>query len=123
MKAFDNTAETEICEIRETHPEKIEKAKKCIPDEDKLQALGEFYKVFSEPSRLKILYLLSAGEMCVCDIADSLSATVSGVSHQLKILKTARLVKFRKEGKSCLYSLADDHISKILSQGTEHIIE
>lgn len=123
MKACEKNEETGICEIRKIHPEKIKMAKEYIPDEEKLQALGEFYKVFSEPSRLRILYLLSAGEMCVCDIAESLSATVSGVSHQLKILKTARLVKFRKEGKSCLYSLTDDHISKILSQGTEHINE
>lgn len=123
MKASDQKTEAGICEIHEVHPDKVKEAVKYIPNEEKLQALGEFYKVFSEPSRLKILYLLSAGEMCVCDIADSLSATVSGVSHQLKILKTARLVKFRKDGKNCLYSLADDHISKILSQGTEHINE
>ncbi len=123
MDFFENTGCKDTCESYEVHPNKVEKAVRGIPDEERLFALGEFYKVFSEPSRLKILYLLASGEMCVCDIADSLSATVSGVSHQLKILKTARLVKFRKEGKSCLYSLADDHISRILSQGMEHINE
>lgn len=112
-----------VCACRHIHEDKVEKALKCMPDEEKLLSLGEFYKVFGEVSRLKILYLLFEGELCVCDIADSLSSSVSAVSHQLKILKNARLVKFRKEGKNCFYSLADTHISEILSQGMEHINE
>ena len=94
-----------------------------FPSPEKLQLLAEFYKVFGEASRLRILYLLYNKELCVCDIASSLNSTVSAVSHQLKILKNARLVKFRKDGKNCLYSLADSHISHILSQGTDHINE
>lgn len=94
-----------------------------IPGDNELLALSEFYKVFGEVSRLKILYFLSDGEHCVCDIAGSLGFTVSAVSHQLKILKNARLVKFRKDGKNYLYSLADNHIFSILFQGMEHIEE
>ena len=94
-----------------------------IPEGGELLSLGEFFKVFGEVSRLKILYLLLGRELCVCDIAESLGATVSAVSHQLKILKSARLVKFRKDGKSSIYSLADDHISTILAMGTDHINE
>ena len=91
--------------------------------EEKLFALADFYKVLGESSRLKILYLLYGRELTVSDIASGAGSTVSAVSHQLKILKNARLVKFRKEGKSCYYSLADDHISSILSLGMEHIEE
>ncbi|MBE6716160.1 MAG: helix-turn-helix transcriptional regulator [Ruminococcaceae bacterium] len=112
-----------VCESHHLHSEQVEEAVKCMPDEEKLLSLGEFYKVFGEVSRLKILYLLFDRELCVCDIAESLSSTVSAVSHQLKILKNARLVKFRKDGKNCYYSLADTHISGILYQGMEHINE
>ncbi len=117
------SSDVPVCECHHLHSEQIEKAVKCMPDEEKLLSLGEFYKVFGEVSRLKILYLLFDRELCVCDIAESLSSTVSAVSHQLKILKNARLVKFRKDGKNCYYSLADTHISGILSQGMEHINE
>lgn len=91
--------------------------------EEKLSALADFYKVLGEPSRLKILYLLYGCELPVSDIASGVGSTVSAVSHQLKILKNARLVKFRKDGKNSIYSLADDHISTILSMGTDHINE
>lgn len=97
--------------------------KNMSPDEEKLFALADFYKVLGEPSRLKILYLLYGKECSVSDIASEVGSTVSAVSHQLKILKNARLVKFRKDGKNSLYSLADDHISTILSMGTDHINE
>lgn len=117
------SSDVPVCECHHLHFEQVEEAVKCMPDEEKLLSLGEFYKVFGEVSRLKILYLLFDRELCVCDIAESLSSTVSAVSHQLKILKNARLVKFRKDGKNCYYSLADTHISGILSQGMEHINE
>ena len=94
-----------------------------MPEEETLWELGEFFKVFSEVSRLKILYLLYDRELCVCDISESLGSTASAVSHQLKILKNARLVKFRRDGKNCYYSLADNHISGILARGMEHICE
>lgn len=91
--------------------------------EEKLFALADFYKVLGESSRLKILYLLYGRELTVSDIASGVGSTVSAVSHQLKILKNARLVKFRRDGKNSIYSLADDHISTILAMGTDHINE
>ncbi len=116
-------SEAPVCECCHSTAFSGESAAAFVPDGEKLLALGEFYKVFGEVSRLKILYLLFGRELCVCDISEALGSSVSAVSHQLKILKNARLVKFRKEGKSCYYSLSDDHISKILSQGMEHINE
>ena len=112
-----------VCETVHIHEDCVREAKEHMPDEEKLYDLGELFKVFGEVSRLKILYLLYGRELCVCDIAESLGSTVSAVSHQLKVLKNARLVKFRKEGKNCLYSLADSHISLILAQGMDHICE
>lgn len=95
-----------------------------IPKEsENLYRLSDFYKVFGDSTRLKILFALFEKEVCVCDLADILNMTVSAVSHQLRILKNASLVKFRKEGKISYYSLADDHVKTIISTGLEHIKE
>ena len=105
------------------HPETIEKITKAMPDDDTLIDLSELFKVFGDSTRIKILSALSGGELCVCDISTILGMTSSAVSHQLKILKNAGLVSFRREGKTVFYSLADDHVMTILSQGLEHINE
>ncbi len=94
-----------------------------MPPEDELQDLGEFFKVFGDPTRLKIMYALMSTEMCVLDIAALLGMSQSAISHQLRILKQMDLVKNRREGKTIFYSLADDHIVTILSQGINHIEE
>lgn len=94
-----------------------------LPNNDVLYDLSELFKIFGEPSRIKILYVLLESEMCVCDIAQLLNMSQSAVSHQLRILKRSRLVKFRKEGKTVFYALADEHVFTILSQGLEHISE
>ena len=94
-----------------------------MPEEDKLYDLAELYKVFGDSTRIRILFLLLESEMCVCDIAQLLNMNQSAISHQLRILKQSRLVKNRREGKSVFYSLADDHVLTILSQGMEHIEE
>lgn len=94
-----------------------------LPDSGKLIELAELYKIFADGTRIKILYLLFEEELCVCDIAQAVGMTVSAVSHQLRVLKNAKLVKFRKDGKSVFYSLADEHVSLILSKGMEHINE
>ena len=94
-----------------------------LPDEEMLYDLADLFKVFSDTTRIKILFSLMAGELCVADIAQSIGATQSAVSHQLRILKAARLVRFQRDGKNVLYSLADDHVYTMLSQGMTHICE
>lgn len=94
-----------------------------MPPEEELQDLGEFFKVFGDVTRLKILYVLLCSEMCVIDIANLLGMSQSAISHQLRVLKQMDLVKNRREGKTIFYSLADSHIVTILSQGLDHIEE
>ena len=94
-----------------------------MPDEEILYDLADLFKVFSDTTRIKILYALMPGQRCVADIAETIGATQSAVSHQLRILKTARLVRFERDGKNVLYSLADDHVYTVLAQGMNHICE
>lgn len=101
----------------------IKKVDEKMPPEEELQDLGEFFKVFGDVTRLKILYVLLCSEMCVYDIAELLNMSQSAISHQLRVLKQMDLVKNRREGKTVFYSLADDHIVSILSQGLDHIEE
>lgn len=111
------------CEYMHAHPETIEKIKAIMPDDDALIDLAELFKVFGDSTRIKILSALSGGELCVCDISTAVGMTSSAVSHQLKILKNAELVRFRREGKTVFYSLADSHVNTMLEQGLEHINE
>ena len=90
---------------------------------DDLYQLADLFKVFGDPTRLRILYTLSDGELCVCDIASLLNMSQSAISHQLRFLKQARLVKSRKNGKTVYYALCDDHIQTILAQGIAHVQE
>lgn len=85
--------------------------------------LAELFKVFGDSTRIRILFVLFEAEVCVCDLAEVLHMTQSAVSHQLRILKQAKLVNARREGKSVFYSLADDHVRTIIAQGREHIEE
>ena len=85
--------------------------------------LAELFKVFGDPTRLRVLSVLIDGELCVQDIADSLDMTQSAISHQLKILKNSHLVKSRREGKQIMYALDDDHVRTIIAMGMEHIEE
>lgn len=97
--------------------------KMLMPAEEEIYYLAEFYKVFGDSTRIKILYVLLNRELCVNDIAQEVSMSPSSISHQLRVLKQHRLVKFRREGKTIFYSLADHHVENILSQGLEHIEE
>ncbi|RDY25818.1 ArsR family transcriptional regulator [Romboutsia weinsteinii] len=115
--------EINSCDCNELHPELISEAKNTMPQEEMLYDLAELFKVFGDTTRVKILYALFSSEMCVCDIADLLGMTHSAISHQLRVLKQARLVKFRKEGKTVFYSLDDSHISQIFDCGLHHIEE
>ncbi|MBO4694018.1 MAG: helix-turn-helix transcriptional regulator [Clostridia bacterium] len=112
-----------VCETGEIHKDLVESVRAGMPDIDILYDLAELYRIFADSTRIRILYVLFEKEVCVCDIALVLNMTVSAVSHQLRILRSAHLVRFRKEGKSCFYSLADDHVKTIIGQGIEHITE
>lgn len=111
------------CEAYEVHEDKIRVANEQMPDEDELYDLAELFKVFGDSTRIRILFVLFQSEMCVCDLAQSLNMNQSAISHQLKILKQAKLVTGRREGKSVIYSLADEHVRTIIDQGREHIEE
>ena len=111
------------CELQHVHEDTVKKIRGIMPDEDSLFDLAELYKIFGDSTRIKILYALFEAELCVCDIATLIGMSISAVSHQLRILKQASLVKFRRDGKSVYYSLADDHVRSILGQGMEHISE
>ena len=115
--------EIEVCSAHIEHADTISAVEKIMPKEELLYDLAELYKVFGDSTRIKILFALYESEMCVCDIAALLSMTQSAISHQLRVLKQSKLVKFRKDGKEVYYSLDDDHIFKILAQGLEHIKE
>lgn len=111
------------CEFLHAHEELIARVNDNMPDERMLYELAELYKVFGDSTRIKILYVLFESEMCVCDIAQLLGISQSAVSHHLRVLKQSKLVKFRKEGKSVIYSLTDDHVRTIIDQGLEHVCE
>lgn len=97
--------------------------KKSLPDENTLIDLAELFKIFGDSTRIKILFTLLQGERPVNEIAESLNMSQSAISHQLRILKSSRLIKCGREGKQSIYSLADSHVNTILSQGLEHIGE
>ena len=111
------------CQEPEVHLEEVERVRSMLPPDEHLYDLAELFKLFGDSTRLKILYALLEGELCVCDLAGLMAVTQSAVSHQLRVLKNSKLVKFRREGKTIYYSLADDHVVSILSQGMEHIEE
>jgi ArsR family transcriptional regulator len=94
-----------------------------IPEKEIMDFIGELFKGFADPTRVHILYLLAEQEQCVSDIAEKVELSQSAISHQLRILKQMQLIKFRREGKNILYSLADDHVKTILEMGLEHVLE
>ena len=116
-------AEVECCDVICVHEDMIQKVKKLLPEEEPIKELADFYKVFGDATRVKILCVLLESEMCVCDLAEVLDMTQSAISHQLRVLKQMKLVKNRRDGKTVYYSLADGHIQTIISQGMEHITE
>ena len=111
------------CEDVCLHHDIIERVNHHMPGEEELYDLAELFKVFGDTTRIRILYVLLESEMCVCDIAALLGMNQSAISHQLRILKQSRLVKFRRDGKSVFYSLADAHVHAMIAQGMEHIAE
>ncbi|MDN5331730.1 MAG: ArsR family transcriptional regulator, lead/cadmium/zinc/bismuth-responsive transcriptional [Tepidanaerobacteraceae bacterium] len=108
----------DMCDIFCIDEEKVKKLSGTIPHTNEL---AELFKVLADETRLKIVYLLSQDELCVCDIAAVLGLTVSNVSHHLRVLRVAHLVKFRREGKQVYYSLDDDHVIHIIKEGFAHV--
>jgi len=105
------------------HEDVVNQVRERMPEEETLYDLAELFKVFGDTTRIKILWALEEAEMCVCDIAALLNMTQSAISHQLRVLKQAKLVKSRKEGKVVYYSLDDDHVKEIFNKGLIHINE
>ena len=119
----EDTVDVARCDCSRVHQDIVEQVNAAMPDEEILYDLAELFKIFGDSTRIKILYVLFESEMCVCDIAQLLGISQSAVSHHLRVLKQSKLVKFRKEGKSVIYSLTDDHVRTIIDQGMEHVCE
>lgn len=105
------------------HSELLKKIRNDMPADELLQELGDLFKIFGDTTRIKIMYALYEGEMCVCAISELLNMTQSAISHQLKTLKDANLVSARRDGKEIYYSLSDEHVKSIIAEGFEHITE
>lgn len=120
MKA---TEFVDCCAETLVHNQIVGQVERNLPPDETLYDLAELFKVFGDSTRIRILYALFESEMCVCDIAELLGLTQSAISHQLRVLKAAKLVKFRREGKTVYYSLADQHVRSVIDQGMEHILE
>ena len=113
----------ERCDYIHAHEDIVNAVNAQMPDEEILYDLAELFKVFGDSTRIKILYVLFESEMCVCDIAQLLNMNQSAISHQLRVLKQSKLVKYRRDGKTVFYSLADGHVRTTLGQGMEHVAE
>ena len=111
------------CKTFLLHEDAIKKVSETTPGEESLYNLADFFKMFGDTTRIKILYALFTTEMCVCDLSEILGVSQSAVSHQLKTLRQANLVTFRREGKTVIYRLKDEHVQQIIKTGMEHISE
>ena len=116
--------QSETCsDVDVIHADIVDKVKKNFPSNQLINTLSDFFKIFGDTTRVKIMCALDKSEMCVGDISVLLDMTVSAVSHQLKMLREASLVKTKRQGKIVFYSLADEHVQRIIECGIEHIIE
>ena len=117
------TADIDRCDCNIIHEDVVNDVREHMPDEDNLMDLADLFKTFGDSTRVKILCALFRAEMCVCDIAVLLGMTKSSISHQLRLLKQTKLVKYRKDGKVVYYSLADEHVKIIFDQAMIHVCE
>lgn len=111
------------CAAPEQHSHTVELARLDMPSADTVIRLAEQFRLFGDPGRVRILWSLSQGPMCVCDLAQLLGSSQSAVSHQLRLLRQARLVKYEKQGKSSVYMLDDEHVWQIIRLGLNHVLE
>lgn len=119
-KKLDGICDKDVCEINALDAEKVSNIKKELINDETIEELSQIFKTLGDPTRLKIIHALSKGHLCVCDIAEVINMSQSATSHQLRILRNMRLVKYKKEGKSAIYSLDDDHVLQLFNQGLEH---
>ena len=115
--------ESPCCAYHHEHPMLVEDVHLAMPQETEMLRVSELFKVLGDGTRMRILFVLLASEMCVCDLSETLNMSVSAVSHQLRILRQAHLVRYRRVGKTVFYALADNHVKTLLSQGLDHIRE
>jgi len=120
---LNNDNKSLVCDCDVIHAEIVEDVTKHMPEDEELYDLADFFKVFGDSTRIKMLWALDRAEMCVCDLAVLLNMTKSAISHQLKTLRQEKLVKYRREGKNVFYSLQDEHVKNLLEIGLEHIKE
>ncbi|SHO52355.1 ArsR/SmtB family transcription factor [Anaerocolumna xylanovorans] len=120
---MDRHLYADCCDETLVHEGVIEEVKSKYPNEEKLYDLAELFKAFGDTTRIRILYALFEANMCVCDISEVLDMKQSAISHQLRVLKQANLVKSQRDGKSIIYSLADEHVKTMVEQGMSHISE
>ena len=118
-----NNNHDDVCEVYHPHEDSVKRAKEHILAEEEYLDLSEFFKIFGNPTRLKIISLLSLEDLCVCDICEALDLNQNAVSNQLRILRAHNIVKYEKEGKSARYSLTDLHVDMIYKMGLEHLNE
>ncbi len=116
-------APLETCQHYHIHQKSVDVVKTLLPPDEELLDLADLFKLFSDGTRVKILYALLESELCVCDLSEVLGMTQSAISHQLRTLRTGKMVKYRREGSTLFYSLADDHIFRIIEQGMSHVQE
>ena len=115
--------EKDICEFRYADKTKVNTVKRQMPGDGEINRLSEAFGILSDPTRIKIIFALSKKELCVCEVSNLLNISISAISHQLRILRNTRLVRYRKEGKMVFYSLDDRHISNLFGEGLKHIRE
>lgn len=115
--------ELDKCDIHCIHDEAVKEVRQVLLNDATAISLAELFKALADPTRVRLLYAIKTRELCVCDLAAVIGVSESAVSHQLRVLRTLRLVKFRREGKILYYSLADDHIERLFAQGLEHVME
>lgn len=115
--------ESPCCAYHHEHPMLVEDVHLAMPQEVEMLRVSELFKVLGDSTRMRILFVLLTSEMCVCDLSETLNMSVSAVSHQLRILRQAQLVRYRRVGKTVFYALADEHVKTLLSQGLDHVRE
>lgn len=120
---FMRENESPCCEYHHEHPMLVEDVHLAMPQDEEMLRVSELFKVLGDGTRMRILFVLLASEMCVCDLSETLNMSVSAVSHQLRILRQAHLVRYRRMGKTVFYALADNHVKTLLSQGLDHVRE